>query len=148
MKKAMSSKTKGVRQGSFGFLVNTLTRRLDVAMKERLSEAGVDTKQFVNLMMLAEQEGINQRELGEKLEFPEYSTSRTIDALVESGLAERRPDPNSRRSVLIYLTDQGRKKVSEFPPIIMQTNKDFLSDLSPDEQAQLIALLQKVVGPK
>jgi MarR family transcriptional regulator, transcriptional regulator for hemolysin len=134
------------REGSFGFLVQTLARRIDATMKERLTEHGVDFKVFANLMALAEEDGINQRQLGAKLDFPEYYTSRNVDALVKAGFAERRPDPNSRRSSLVFLTKEGRKKTSEMPQLIRQVNEMYLAEMTEDERTQVVALLQKVVS--
>ncbi len=141
-----SSKAQAMREGSFGFLVQTIARSLDAKMKTELKEAGIDFKLFPNLRMLAEEDGINQRKLGERLNFPEYFTSRNVDALVEAGFAERRPDPDSRRSFLIFLTDAGRAKAESLPPIIKRVNDEVLGDLTASEQTQVVDLLQKVAG--
>ncbi len=137
--------TKAVRQASFGFLVQTIARVLDGKMKTALAEVGVDTKIFANLMLLNEEDGVNQRTLGAKLHFPEYFTSRNVDALVKEGFAERRPDPKSRRSYLIFLTDRGREKASELPEIVRKVNDDVLTELSPKERLEIVELLQRVV---
>jgi DNA-binding MarR family transcriptional regulator len=134
---------KAVRQASFGFLVQVLARDLDVRMKAPLKEVGVDIKIFANLMLLFEEDGINQRALGERLNFPEYFTSRNIDALVKSGFAERKPDPNSRRSILIFLTPKGRAKARQLPAIIKKVNDEALSELSPEERTEIVGLLKK-----
>ncbi|WP_299664719.1 MarR family transcriptional regulator [uncultured Ruegeria sp.] len=139
-------RTKHIREGSFGFLIQTLARDIDTKMKAALREVDVDVKVFANLMLLADEDGINQRTLGEKLNFPEYFTSRNVDALVEAGFAERKPDPNSRRSFLIYLTESGRKKASELPRIVKQVNDDTLSDLNASERQQVVKLLQRAAG--
>ena len=140
------SKAKAIREGSFGFLVQTIARSLDAKMKAELKEVGVDIKLFANLMLLLEEDGINQRQLGEKLNFPEYFTSRNIDALVEAGLAERRPDPNSRRALLVYLTEEGRATAMRLPPIIKRVNDETLIGLTEPEKKQVVRLLQKVAG--
>ncbi len=69
---------------------------------------------------------------------------RNVDALIEAGLAKGEPDPTSRRSVLIYLTPNGKKKASELPKIIGAVNTRFLSPLSAEEKKDVIALLHKV----
>lgn len=140
------SKARQIRESSFGFLIQLLGRRIDRDMKERLAEIDVDVKVFSNLMMLSDRDGITQRELGRLLEFPEYFTSRTVDILVENGYVERRPDPNSRRSILVFLTHEGRKKAAELPRVVAGINQSYLSPLDEDERAQLVALLQKVSG--
>lgn len=136
--------TKHIRENSFGFLIQTLAREIDARMKIALKEVDVDVKVFANLMMLADEDGINQRALGEKLNFPEYFTSRNVDALVEAGYAERRPDPNSRRSFLIFLTDAGRKKASQLPKVVKEVNDETLDMLTRSERNQVVGLLQKV----
>ena len=143
---AQLSKTQRGRQSSFGFLLQLLDRRMDGLMKQRLAEIDVDLKIFANLRMLADNDGINQRELCRLLEFPEYYTSRNVDALVNAGYVERRPDPHSRRSVLIFLTDKGRKTAAKLPKIISSVNKDFMKALNYEERAQLVSLLQKVAN--
>ncbi|MCV6602051.1 MAG: MarR family transcriptional regulator [Cohaesibacter sp.] len=137
---------KHKRTESFGFLIQVLARRIDTTMKEELLKVGVDVKIFVNLMLLSEQDGINQRQLGEKLDFPEYYTSRNVDSLVKAGFVERRQDPNSRRTFLIYLTDKGREKAKLLPPIVKKVNDQYLKELTSDERKQLISLLQKSTG--
>ncbi|MCR9237056.1 MAG: MarR family transcriptional regulator [Alphaproteobacteria bacterium] len=143
---AQISRGQKNRESSFGFLIQTLGRRLDVTMRERLKEVDIDVKIFANLMLLYEADGVNQRQLGKKLDFPEYYTSRNVDALVKAGFAERRPDPNSRRSFLIYLTEKGRKKAAQLPKIIAETNELHLKRLTLKERKDVVALLQKTVG--
>lgn len=141
-----TSKAQELREGSFGFLIQTLARSMDAKMKVALKEVGVDHKLFPNLRMLAEEDGINQRKLGERLNFPEYFTSRNIDALVDAGFVERRPDPDSRRSFLIFLTAAGREKADSLPPIVKKVNDEVLGDLTASEQKQVVDLLQKIAG--
>lgn len=134
------------REDSFGFLIQTIARTLDAKMKVELETIGVDIKIFANLMMLGQQDGINQREIGQRLNFPEYFTSRNVDALVDAGFAERRPDPDSRRSFLVFLTDKGRAKAAELPAIVRSVNDDVLQDMTGDERLTIMALLQRVAG--
>lgn len=143
---ALGKMQKGTGRESFGFLIQLLSRRLDVHMKTELEKQGVDIKVFSNLMMLFHKDGINQREIGKHLNFPEYYTSRNVDALVAAGFAERRADPDSRRSFLIFLTEAGRKKASQLPQVVRSSNDLFLANLDADERKDLIRLLQKATG--
>lgn len=141
-----AKRAQQAREGSFGFLVQALARKIDALMKEQLSDYDVDIKIFANLMMLAEEDGINQRQLGKKLNIPEYYTSRSVDALEKAGYAERRPDPNSRRSILIFLTKAGKDKVAKLPHAVRETNKRAMEGLTKVEQREFIRLLQKATG--
>lgn len=140
------SKAQAIREGSFGFLIQTIARRLDARMKAELQEIGVDIKVFANLMVLADQDGINQRTIGERLNFPEYFTSRNVDVLVKDGLAERRPDPNSRRAFLVFLTPKGREKANLLPPIIKRVNDEVLAGLKLSDRTKVVSLLQQIAG--
>lgn len=141
------SKTRPSRETSFGFLIQTLARMLDAKMKAELKKIGVSVKLFTALMVLSEEDGINQRKVGERLNFPEYFTSRNIDALVEAGFAERQPDPESRRTYLIYLTIFGKAKAAQLPPIVKRVSNEILTNLSDLERQQIITILQKVTSP-
>lgn len=143
---AQISKAQKNRENSFGFLIQTLGRRMEITMRDLLEEVDVDIKLFANLMLLSDVDGINQRQLGEKLDFPEYYTSRNVDALVKAGFAERRPDPNSRRTILIFLTEKGKNKAAQLPEIIKAANDHFLNGMEADERKMMISLLQKVAG--
>lgn len=140
------STAKKNRENSFGFLIQTLARRIDGKMKERLKEHDVDLKVFANLMFLSENDGVTQREIGNQLNFPDYYTSRNVDALIKSGYAERRPDPKSRRSMLIFLTPKGHEKAAELPTVIRASNEASLVNLTAEEREQVVALLQKAIG--
>lgn len=134
------------QEESFGFLIQSIARQLDAKMKTELKKVDVDIKIFANLMMLGRQDGINQREIGQRLNFPEYFTSRNVDALVDAGFAERRPDPDSRRSFLVFLTDQGQKKARELPAIVQGVNDAILGELNAKDRKTVVALLQTVAG--
>lgn len=142
---AQISKAQATREGSFGYLIHRLARGIDARMREELKLVDVDFKLFTNLMTLFEKDGINQRQLGEKQGFPEYFTSRNVDALVQAGFAERKADPASRRSFLIYLTPEGRQKAKLLPPIIRTVNDESLAGLSESEREQVVRLLQKAI---
>lgn len=142
----INSNQQSPRERSFGFLIQLLARTLDERMTSELGKIGVNIKLFAALMLLSEEDGINQRKIGKRLNFPEYFTSRNIDALVEAGFAKRRKDPDSRRAFLIFLTEFGRAKAAELPAIIKRVNDEVLIDLSGSEKKLAIRLLQKAAG--
>ena len=131
---------------SFGYLIQRLAKEIDARMKAELKAIDVDFKLFANLLALMKEDGINQRRLGETLGFPEYFTSRNVDAMVQAGFAERQPDPQSRRSFLVFLTPKGRRKAELLPPIIKAVNDESLASLSDAERKTVVELLQKTIA--
>lgn len=68
-----------------------------------------------------------------------------IDRLTAKGLVTRETDPASRRSVLITLTDSGRRLVDDVVADHVDLETALLTTLSPDEQEHLAALLRKLL---
>lgn len=68
-----------------------------------------------------------------------------IDRLTAKGLVTRETDPASRRSVLITLTDSGRRLVDDVVDDHVDLETALLTTLSPDEQEHLAALLRKLL---
>ena len=141
----MNLKIRQVRENSFGWLVKMLSQKIDTIMESELRSIGLTRGIFATLMMLSEQEGVNQTELGNAIGIPGYATTRTLDTLEEMGLVKRCPDPNSRRAHRIYLTNQGKALVKKLPPLVQRVNSDFLSALKEEEQHQLIETMKKVL---
>src|ERR1700755_3579106 len=53
-------------------------------------------------------EGLKQNELADMLDLQPISLTRLLDGLAESGLIERRPDPNDRRANRLFLPPAAR----------------------------------------
>ena len=68
-----------------------------------------------------------------------------IDRLVARNLVTRETDPANRRSVLITLTDSGRRLIDRVVVDHVDNETQLLKTLSPREQQQLAALLRKLL---
>ena len=91
---------------SFGFLISDVSRLIRRRFDERARSIGSTRAQWRTLVVLSRNEGINQGGLADLLEVEPISLCRMIDRLEESGLVERRRDPQDRRAWQIYLTDR------------------------------------------
>lgn len=68
--------------------------------------------------------------------------TRTLDALVERGLVERRADPASRRQVALVLTPAGVTLVTRYEAAIHTHLQELLHPLPPARQERLLLALQ------
>ncbi|WP_052848737.1 MarR family winged helix-turn-helix transcriptional regulator [Streptomyces avicenniae] len=73
------------------------------------------------------------------------AVTHRIDRLVARGLATRDPDPDSRRSILVGLTDEGRALVSGTLTGHVENETRLLAALTPAERDQLAGLLRKLL---
>ena len=96
--------------------------------------------------MLGESDGISQRDMTTLLQLRPQSVSETLGKLVAAGLVERRQSVRDKRIFNIFLTDEGRERVSE----LIEDRPDFaalfLSPLCDEEKRRLLELLGKLIG--
>ncbi len=98
------------------------------------------------LLMLNESDGISQRDMTILLQLRPQSVSETLGKLVSAGLVERRQSAHDKRVFNIFLTDEGRERVTE----LIRSRPDFagmfLSPLSEEEKQQLFDLLGRLIS--
>ena len=123
-----------------------LTGCLNPRMKQEFKRLDLDLSQFAVLMTLLEEEELTQTGIGKRITLPGYATTRTIDALEEKHLVERRKDERSRRSHRIFLTDEGHAIAPQIFAIVKSVNEGFLSALDTAEKKQLKAILKKLLS--
>lgn len=95
------------------------------------------------LAMLAQFGPMNQRELQQKLSIKPGSVSELISKLEDKGCVDRTRDEKDRRRVVITLTEKGAciARIHQERP-----DETLFSALDPAEQAQLTALMEKLLG--
>lgn len=72
------------------------------------------------------------------------NVSRGVADLEKRKFIEKHVDPTDRRSVLLCLTNKGKKVMSQLIPTVLDIEKQALTGLSQDEQATLLKLMDKV----
>src|SRR5579862_2085512 len=65
------------------------------------------------LRLLAARDGLKSSEVAARGWWTPGTVTSVVDTLVRDGYVERRRDPDDRRVVRLYLTEQGRHKVAE-----------------------------------
>jgi DNA-binding MarR family transcriptional regulator len=69
-----------------------------------------------------------------------------VDRLEKGGWAERMPNPNDRRGVLVTLSEKGRAFTDEFVPRMTEAQTRAIAALSEPERADLARLLGKLAA--
>jgi DNA-binding MarR family transcriptional regulator len=126
------------------FLANDVGRlfrkRFDVVTRD----LGVTGSQWRMLAAIRRSPGINQVAVSNLLEVEAITAGRMIDRLVKAELVERRDDPADRRSWRLYLTDKAERQMENLGGFGELVFAEALAGLSDTEQADLIALLERV----
>lgn len=92
----------------FAIIIKDVARMIRTYTDHKASQFGVTYAQWVVLSRLDRFEGLKQSELAEMLDLQPISLTRLLDRLADSGMIERRPDPNDRRANRLYLTPASR----------------------------------------
>jgi MarR family transcriptional regulator, transcriptional regulator for hemolysin len=92
----------------FAFSLNDVARMLRTYADHKGGQLGITRAQWVVLVRLDRFEGLKQSELADMLDLQPITLTRLLDKLCESGLIERRADPNDRRAKRLYLTPAAR----------------------------------------
>jgi DNA-binding MarR family transcriptional regulator len=89
---------------------------------------------------------ITMGELSRELGVPLSTATRTMDWLVNNGYAERLPDLNDRRIVLVGLTRAGKETFRAIGLFMSERVEQAMRPLTSSERETFISLLNKVLN--
>lgn len=96
------------------------------------------------LNTLLKKDHITQKELADSCEMDVTNISRTLDRMVGAGLLTRERKPSCRRSYLIVLTQEGRRKAQEVQRGFQKVDDILWRGFSEDDKEHMIKGLQKM----
>ena len=89
-------------------------------------------------------EPLTPTEVSARLTVTSATVTGLLDTLETRGLARRRPHPADRRSVLVEITDDGRRLLDGLVPELIEHEKRWAAALTPSRREQLLRLLGAV----
>jgi len=123
-------------------------RNLD-ALERICAAEGITHQQYVALWTLCladdAEEGVPMGAVADGLLNRASDTTRLVDRLERAGLAERRPNPADRRSVLVRATPAGERVFAAVTPTLQEFHRHQWANLSTDEIDTLNHLLAKAL---
>jgi DNA-binding MarR family transcriptional regulator len=119
-------------QDSLGFIIYRTALTLKAALQRCFKENGYDftPEQWGIIRHLGEEDGLSQREIGEKAFKDKPNITRIIDALEKKHLIFRQPDPRDRRKYCIYLTKEGKQLHDHIMPLTRTLRAKATRDLA------------------
>jgi DNA-binding MarR family transcriptional regulator len=130
--------------------VSRLARHLDRARRAAFAGHELESWEFDVLSALRRQGAPYQLSPGALLRATLVTSgtmTNRIDRLTEAGLVSRRPDPQDKRGVLVELTERGRDVADAALADLLLRERELLSRLDGDQQAQLASLLRMLLAP-
>jgi DNA-binding MarR family transcriptional regulator len=114
-------------------------------VNEAVSGHGVSTAQIGVLRQLSNEPGLSGADLARRLLITPQGVQLALTALERRGLVERKPDPQHKRILQAYLTDQGRDVAAKVVSDAVAAHDQVFGVLTAEEQETLRDLLGRVV---
>ena len=128
-----------------GYLLSRAAQRMRDRFEVLLEPLGLKGRHYSLLALLAEQAGLCQSEMGERLGIDRNSMVQLLDDLEERGLVERRRDPKDRRAHCVTLTEAGGALLPRMTELVRQVNDEALAPLTTEQRTQLHDLLGRLL---
>ena len=128
----------------FAFIINDVARLLRTYADHRAAQFGMTRAQWAVLVRLDRSEGLNQSELADTLDLQPITLTRLLDKLCDSGLIERRPDPDDRRAKRLFLTPAARPLLKQLAGLGEETMNSATEGLSQDDIERMVSELVTV----
>ena len=126
------------------YLLAKAYQRAHAFAKKRLAAYGLTPIQQLVLAWLCREEGISAGDLGKKLTLDPATLSGILDRLAERGWIDKQTDPDDKRLLRIYLTDEARKLEPKLMEERDKANEEVLRNLSLEEKVLLKRLLKDI----
>ncbi|HXX09408.1 MAG TPA: MarR family transcriptional regulator [Pseudolabrys sp.] len=129
---------------SVGFVVREVWRLFARRLQPRIAREGVSIGMWFVLRMLWDEDGITQRELGERVGINGPTMVAALNSMERAGLVKRVHNRTDRRKVNVFLTDRGRKLKGKLWPMAAEVLAMGLAGLSPNEVQSLNKMLAQI----
>lgn len=120
-------------------------KKLVQAVKQDFKKGSITDENYITLCFIHENPGISQAALADLNQKDHNVIVRTIDKMEKAALVRRIRDKRDRRAFLLYVTEEGERVIRRYWSIITKRQDEALCNLSTEEQATLMALLDKML---
>lgn len=129
---------------SIGRYISSIYRYQSIIINKQFEKHGIGCGQYIFLIYIANNPGINQKDLSEKIKIDRANTHRAIKKLKSLGYIVTTIDENDKRNIKSYLTREGealmpviKKGLTDITEIMVENFKD-------SERKEILALLRQI----
>lgn len=127
-----------------GILIHQTDLTFTNYVKKKLAPFNLAPEQNLIMMLLWEQDGLNQNEIAELLNKDKTNIARMVFNLEQKGFIRRICSEQDRRSLHVYLTDEGKKLGNHVIPIAEEFHEIACKGISNEELQEVRRILLKM----
>lgn len=130
---------------NIGYKVKLVSQLMYRDFLERLEPYGLTPFHYLVLCCLWEEDGLSTSGIADKLKQLGATLTGVVDRMESRNLVYRERNPDDRRIVRIWLTDEGKQLMTTLPPIGAETIGQATEGFSKAEKESLSVLLDRVI---
>jgi len=119
-------------------------RKVHRYYESNLSQYGITPSQFYVMSAVWERDGSKFKDLAKSLDMDGSTLTSILDRMERLDLVERRNDPEDRRSLLVFLTEEAKQKISEIAHLAEGLDQEIKERFSDEEFATFERVLEKL----
>lgn len=132
--------------GSVGFLLRLANGVAQGELGQRFEVMGLRQSLYSILLIVSENPGLKQQEVGQTLSIQQPNLVSLINELSEEGLIERTVNADDRRSYSLYLTTAGRQRLAQANRAHTENERRLAEAVAPLTVEQFRAALLRILG--
>lgn len=126
----------------FCLLIKNTWQKLSRYYNQRLSKYDLTVPKALLLLEIAPDSGRTPGFLASGLDLENSSMTGLLDRLEKKRLIIRKPNPNDRRGILIFLTPEGVQARETIKSLVEELDRKLRSELTPEE----IKIFRRVIS--
>jgi MarR family transcriptional regulator, organic hydroperoxide resistance regulator len=130
---------------SLGYRLKLLSQLAARRFQDQLEPFGLTPFHWVVLCCLWREDGLATSQIGCKLQQVGGTLTGVIDRMEERGLIVRQRDPQDRRIVRVWLTEEGKQFQKILPPLALELREQLMLGMTDPERDRLSALIDRAI---
>ena len=124
--------------------IGSITRCINSISDIKYKNINLQKGQFIFLIRVCENPGINQRDLSKLLKVDKTTTAKAIQKLINVGYIERKEDPSDKRMWRLYPLQKALEAYDYITEEENRVNKDYYNNFNKEEKKLVYKLLKKL----
>lgn len=133
-----------VGKDSIGKWISVLYRYGQIYVGRRMKPYNISRGQYIFLVALFKNNGINQEELSNNIKIDKGTTARAIKKLEEEGYVVREIDPEDKRAYKLYVTEKALEIKPKFIEVLSSWTDILSEGFTKEEKELTLKLLKKM----
>jgi DNA-binding MarR family transcriptional regulator len=127
------------------YRLSVLSNRVSQDIAELYSERfGLSITGWRVMAVLGHEQNLSANQVAERTAMDKVAVSRAVSGLLEQNILIRQSDPTDGRRSSLKLSAKGYSMFDQIVPLALSLERQILGSLSPAEQTQLLAILDKL----